>query len=54
MTELRQHFDEIFESVKTGETVILTRYGKDVAVMEPYRDEESIQHPEDDPNNLEK
>jgi prevent-host-death family protein len=39
MMDLRKKFDEILEAVKAGESFEVTRYGKAIAILEPFRAE---------------
>jgi len=42
--EANQHFAQVLSSVEAGEQVVVTKRGKPVAVISPYRSEASDQH----------
>lgn len=35
LTEMRKHFDSLLDEIARGETIIITRYGKEVAILRP-------------------
>ena len=35
ITEMRNHFDEYLERIKSGEIVVITKYGKPIAQFTP-------------------
>ena len=42
--EANQHFAQVLSSVEAGERVVVTKRGKPVAVISPYRPETSESH----------
>lgn len=43
VTEIRRNWGTVFRRVKNGETIIVTRRGKDWGRMEPYRPSSSTE-----------
>ncbi len=41
VTELRRHFERYLNMVIAGDVLIITRYGKEIAVIEPFRGEKA-------------
>jgi len=45
VTEAKAHLSELLDRVSKGEEVVISRAGKPVAVLEPYRPEHRVRSP---------
>lgn len=42
VTELRKHFSKYIDLVIAGDILVITRYGKEIAILVPFRDDEQL------------